>query len=39
VTGATDVLDMPPSSDLHQRVPLFVGSADLVRELQAVAAE
>jgi fructose-1,6-bisphosphatase I len=28
-----------PTPDLHQRVPLFVGSADLVRELQAVAAK
>ena len=39
VTGATEVLDVPPTANLHQRVPLFVGSAALVRELQAVAAE
>ena len=38
VTGATDVLNVLPTPDLHQRVPLFVGSAELVRELQAVAA-
>ncbi|MGI4870930.1 MAG: class 1 fructose-bisphosphatase [Janthinobacterium lividum] len=38
VTGAAEVLDVPPTTDLHQRVPLFVGSADMVRELQAVAA-
>jgi fructose-1,6-bisphosphatase I len=39
VTGADDVLDVLPTKDLHQRMPLFVGSAELVRELQAVAAE
>jgi fructose-1,6-bisphosphatase I len=33
------VLDVLPTQDLHQRMPLFVGSAELVRELQAVAAE
>ncbi|GAB2855956.1 class 1 fructose-bisphosphatase [Hymenobacter ruber] len=38
VTGADVVLDVPPTADLHQRAPLFVGSADLVKELQAVAA-
>ena len=38
VTGADVVLDVPPTTDLHQRAPLFVGSAELVRELQAVAA-
>ena len=38
-TGAAEVLDVPPTTDLHQRVPLFVGSAELVRELQAVAAQ
>jgi fructose-1,6-bisphosphatase I len=38
VTGADDVLDVPPTQDLHQRMPLFVGSSELVRELQAVAA-
>ena len=38
VTGADVVLDVPPTADLHQRAPLFVGSAELVRELQAVAA-
>ena len=37
-TGAADVLDVPPGPDLHQRLPLYVGSAELVRELQAVAA-
>ena len=39
VTGAHLVLDVPPIADLHQRAPLFVGSADLVKELQAVAAQ
>ncbi|WP_151089106.1 class 1 fructose-bisphosphatase [Hymenobacter baengnokdamensis] len=39
VTGATEVLDVPPTADLHQRVPLFVGSSELVRELQAVASK
>lgn len=38
VTGAGEVLDVPPTADLHQRVPLFVGSSELVRELQSVAA-
>jgi fructose-1,6-bisphosphatase I len=38
VTGAAEVLDVPPTADLHQRVPLFVGSSELVRELQTVAA-
>ena len=38
VTGADEVLDVPPITDLHQRAPLFVGSAEPVRELQAVAA-
>ena len=38
VTGADVVLDVPPTADLHQRAPLFVGSADLVKERQAVAA-
>ena len=38
VTGADVVLDVPPTADLHQRAPLFAGSAELVRELQAVAA-
>jgi fructose-1,6-bisphosphatase I len=38
VTGADEVLDVPPTAALHQRAPLFVGSAELVRELQAVAA-
>ena len=39
VTGAADVLNVPPSQDLHQRLPLSVGSAELVRELQAAAAQ
>jgi fructose-1,6-bisphosphatase I len=39
VTGSEEVLDVFPTTDLHQRVPLFVGSAELVRELQTVAAE
>jgi fructose-1,6-bisphosphatase I len=39
VTGADVVLDVHPNADLHQRAPLFVGSADLVEELQAVAAQ
>ena len=38
VTGSDEVLDVRPTADLHQRVPLFVGSAGLVRELQVVAA-
>ncbi len=38
VTGADVVLDVPPTDDLHQRIPMYVGSADLVQELQAVAA-
>ena len=38
VTGADVVLDVHPTTDLHQRAPLFVGSAELVEELQAVAA-
>ena len=37
-TGATAVLDVPPLTDLHQRAPLYVGSASLVAELQALAA-
>jgi len=37
VTGRTAVLDVPPTKNLHQRVPFFVGSAELVRELQAAA--
>lgn len=35
VTGPAEVLDVPPTADLRQRVPLFVGSAELVGELQA----
>jgi fructose-1,6-bisphosphatase I len=38
VTGADVVLDVKPNADLHQFAPLYVGSADLVKELQAVAA-
>jgi fructose-1,6-bisphosphatase I len=38
VTGADVVLDVQPNADLHQLAPLYVGSADLVKELQAVAA-
>lgn len=37
VTGSTTVLDITPTSDLHQRAPLFVGSAELVAELQELA--
>ncbi len=37
VTGADVLLDVPPTSDLHQRAPLFVGSADLVEELRCIA--
>jgi fructose-1,6-bisphosphatase I len=33
VTGAINVLDVPPTTALHQRALLFVGSA----ELQALA--
>jgi fructose-1,6-bisphosphatase I len=29
VTGAINVLDVPPTTLLHQRAPLFVGSAEL----------
>ncbi len=39
VTGSEEVLDVRPTADLHQRVPLLVGAAGLVRELQGVAAQ
>jgi fructose-1,6-bisphosphatase I len=39
VTGADVVLDVVPSGDLHQRAPLFLGSADMVHELQMEAAQ
>ncbi|WP_317164883.1 hypothetical protein [Hymenobacter ginkgonis] len=39
MTGTANVLDVPPTTELHQRAPLFVGSAELVAELQTWAAK